>query len=470
MREQRQPDGLGQFPELQRMNVSYPLFAIKQQLNRGHIVPDPDYQRFTMTKYNQEFRTQLIESVITGIPIPALLFVRTKSGVMEVLDGQQRIRALVDYYDGDYKLNARYLEILPPSFACKFSQLPEIAQDRIENYNLNVDLIYDDSSVRKQDVFIRINKGVAKIKPMELRNSEYHESSTYLRLKEFSQSDEWLNFFQDPPKRNGADRRNERMQLTEKLLRFLMISERAPTLPPNGMAPMLDSYLESITELKNDYNVEDSIRRAKEWMSISEDIFGKFPFRLIRIDQEKWPDGKVSTKVFGSNLDVMSYCLTRAVKTYGRPALMACSHKIRTDYISFINNRDIGGEKHNNYYIFIENRSYTGTTINERIRLYWPILEKTLEEHRNSRDRDRCFPEHFLSQLWDSQKNRDCCFCGTLITCKERAVVDHRIPWVEGGDTSQLNGGLAHIYCNQREGGSIAMQQEMNTNLRRGGE
>jgi len=443
------------------MNITIPLFAVKQQMNRGQVVYDPDYQRFTMTKYNTEFRTQLIESVITGIPIPALLFVRTASGVNEVIDGHQRIKALLDYYDGDYKLSERYLDILSPDFACKFSELPESAQDRIENYNLNIDLIHEDSSVRKSDVFIRINKGVAKIKPMELRNAEHHESPVYLRLKEYSMSDEWLDFFQDPPKRNGADRRNERMQLTEKLLRFLMISERAPGLNLVGMAPMLDSYLEDITQPNSGYNVEDAIRGAREWMSLSQDIFGKFPFRLIRIDQENWPDGKESSKVFGSNFDVMAYCLTRALKTYGRPALMSCSHKIRTDYISFINNRDIGGDKHNNYYTFIENRSYTGSTINSRIRLYWPIIEDTLETHRNSKDRDRCFPEHFLSQLWADPENRDCCFCGSLITSKERVVVDHRSPWSEGGDTSQLNGCLAHIYCNQRAGASLAMKEKV---------
>ena len=61
--------------------------------------------------------------------------------------------------------------------------------------------------------------------------------------------------------------------------------------------------------------------------------------------------------------------------------------------------------------------------------------------------------------MWNDLENRNCCFCEQLITSRERAVVDHRVEWIEEGRTDQLNGRLAHIYCNQREGGALAMRR-----------
>src|SRR5882724_3913528 len=73
------------------------------------LVVNPEYQRGSVWTPTQ--KKKLVDSVLRGYPIPLIYLhhIRQEAGKLvseryEVIDGQQRINALSDFYEGAFKL------------------------------------------------------------------------------------------------------------------------------------------------------------------------------------------------------------------------------------------------------------------------------------------------------------------------------------------------------------------------------
>ena len=64
----------------------------------------PSYQREYVWKLKPELRPRLVESLLLEIPIPPLYFGRVSEGTLEVIDGQQRLRTLIDFVSNQFAL------------------------------------------------------------------------------------------------------------------------------------------------------------------------------------------------------------------------------------------------------------------------------------------------------------------------------------------------------------------------------
>jgi hypothetical protein len=71
---------------------------------------DPSWQRDAV--WSNKKKPALIESLINGIPIPEITLWLREDGVYVVVDGQQRLRAILEYQSGGYKANGDYYEDL----------------------------------------------------------------------------------------------------------------------------------------------------------------------------------------------------------------------------------------------------------------------------------------------------------------------------------------------------------------------
>lgn len=88
-----------------------------------------------------------------------------------VVDGQQRLRAILEYIDGRFPLS----ESKDKRWRNKrFAELPQALQENILNYDLTIEELtgYRDDDIR--DVFVRMNKYVVKLSPQELRHARDH--------------------------------------------------------------------------------------------------------------------------------------------------------------------------------------------------------------------------------------------------------------------------------------------------------
>lgn len=167
---------------------NFSIFEMNRIIDNEEIVLDPDFQR-NSNIWNDVKKAKLIESILMGIPIPLFYFAENKSGGLSVVDGLQRLFAIKKFMDDKYPLkNLSYLQNLN---GLKFSQLERDDQQRIERYQLQVNVISSNTpEYIKLNIFERINTGSTPLNKQEMRHALYQGKSTKL-LKELSECDEF---------------------------------------------------------------------------------------------------------------------------------------------------------------------------------------------------------------------------------------------------------------------------------------
>lgn len=113
-----------------------------------------EYQRnFVWTDKDCSY---FIESVLIGLPIPYMFFADTDDGRTEIVDGAQRMNALVNFVNDDLKLAD--LKILTSVNGKTFSELPIEVQRRFSNASFRVVYLEEGTTVEvRQEIFRRIN-------------------------------------------------------------------------------------------------------------------------------------------------------------------------------------------------------------------------------------------------------------------------------------------------------------------------
>lgn len=164
----------------------------------GKLELSPDFQRGEV--WRQPAKAFLIDTLLRGFPVPPihLRILQRESGglVRQVIDGQQRLTAVVDYLDGKYRLAARDMSGETPPWAAKrFSELSLPLRRRILDYSFRCEVYkgnVDDSLVR--EIFARINIHSVPLNDQELRNGRYFgefKNVVYLLSREHAQL--WLS-------------------------------------------------------------------------------------------------------------------------------------------------------------------------------------------------------------------------------------------------------------------------------------
>ncbi len=142
----------------------------------------PEYQRHFV--WNDVRQSQLIESLILGIPVPSLFMATNKDSTWEVIDGLQRITTIINFISNDTiikkvnpnckKLKLAGLEKLDSINGMYFEELPKSLQLMFINRPLRVTVLNDKSDLNlRYDLFERLNTGGISLHPQEIRNCIY---------------------------------------------------------------------------------------------------------------------------------------------------------------------------------------------------------------------------------------------------------------------------------------------------------
>lgn len=168
----------------------YSLLHIKRlKETRKELLISPSYQRKKV--WTQRQRIELIESVLMGIPLPVIYLFEDKSGKKQVVDGRQRITAIVDFLNDKFPL--KDLKILPQYNGLTFSGLPEKPQGIFEDFQILCYIIQPPTPERvKYDIFDRVNRGGTKLNSQEMRNALYQGEATAL-IKDICESAYFLD-------------------------------------------------------------------------------------------------------------------------------------------------------------------------------------------------------------------------------------------------------------------------------------
>ena len=182
----------GTYPTKVNFSRSTPtVFALFRQHNeRKNINLAPAFQRHKV--WGKKQNSELVESILMGIPLPIMYFFQNETGDIQVVDGKQRLSALFDFMKngGDgYALSE--LTILKSLKGKKFKDLEAYQKANIEDYELVVNIIKPPTPDRiKFDIFDRVNRGGTRLNNQEMRNAIYQGKATEL-LKKLAKN-EWF--------------------------------------------------------------------------------------------------------------------------------------------------------------------------------------------------------------------------------------------------------------------------------------
>ena len=182
-----QNDSLDIYPnaEVRIVREQYSILHVKRLCeSRKELVIDPDFQRNAVWESRQKM--ELVESVLMGIPIPVMYLFEMRDGTKQVVDGRQRITALLDFLNNKFAL--KELNILRKLNGKFFKDLDLKLQGIFEDYQLFFYIIQPPTPERvKYDIFDRVNRGGTNLNSQEMRNALYRGMATDL-IKEIAES------------------------------------------------------------------------------------------------------------------------------------------------------------------------------------------------------------------------------------------------------------------------------------------
>ncbi len=124
--------------------------------------------------WTKKQKAYLIDTILRGYPIPELYMQEFADAegndVYTVVDGQQRVRACVEFVAGDFSLDAED----SPEFADMFfDDLSADQKKSIYNYSLVVRVLPEMPEVQLRSIFQRLNRHVVSLNRQELRHATY---------------------------------------------------------------------------------------------------------------------------------------------------------------------------------------------------------------------------------------------------------------------------------------------------------
>jgi len=152
----------------------------------GYMNVRPFYQR--RARWTSQMQSQLIESFLINIPVPSIILYEKDYNSYEVMDGQQRITAIQDFYQN--KLSLTGLELWPELNGRTYDKLPLKIRAGIDRRSISSTVIIAESTsdpeealFLKQKTFERLNNGGVDLSQQEVRNCLYYGKFNELLLK-----------------------------------------------------------------------------------------------------------------------------------------------------------------------------------------------------------------------------------------------------------------------------------------------
>lgn len=138
---------------------------------RARIDTNPDYQRPPVWTRGQ--KQLLVDTVLRNYDIPKFYWRRTERSPdkYEVVDGQQRLRAVWEFSAGKYGLprNADPVDGYQVA-GLKYEELPDELRTRFDTYPLDIVLVEDADEDEVREMFLRLQNGTS-LRAQEKRNA-----------------------------------------------------------------------------------------------------------------------------------------------------------------------------------------------------------------------------------------------------------------------------------------------------------
>ena len=162
-------------------------------LEKGVLIITPKFQRRPV--WRTPARSYFIDTLLRGMTVPPLYLRITQDlsknkTIREVVDGQQRIRSVLDFVGEDGYRLAKNLKA--PWAGKKFTDLSDEDRQRIMAYGFPTDMFKGISDQQIFEVFARLNMNGLQLNKQELRNGRFFG---YFKQTCFSLGMKYLEFW-----------------------------------------------------------------------------------------------------------------------------------------------------------------------------------------------------------------------------------------------------------------------------------
>lgn len=156
-----------------KKSKTYEINDLLSWYENGELNISPKYQRNPV--WDDIAKSFLIDTIMRNYPMPPLFFRQTfnlteRKTKREVIDGQQRSRAIIGFYNNEFPILQRHNTVYG---GCYFKDLDPLAQEEFLRYNIFIDTITETDDSVIFDIFARMNSNAANVNKQEIRNAKY---------------------------------------------------------------------------------------------------------------------------------------------------------------------------------------------------------------------------------------------------------------------------------------------------------
>ncbi|MTJ14461.1 DUF262 domain-containing protein [Anabaena sp. UHCC 0187] len=235
----------------------YPIDSIETMLDSKRYILNPEYQRRKRWNYTQKSR--LIESLIMNVPISPIFLYEIDYSTYEVIDGEQRLTAIYDFYKG--KFNLEGLEYWQELNGRNYQNLPGQVRRGIDRRYLSSIVLLQETAKNEREaeyvkhiVFERLNSGGDKLTPQETRNALHNGKFNQVCIK-LAQNDYFRKMWKLPLESEGEEKllKSEsyrKMEDVELVLRFFAYRHI------DNLKSPVDKFLDEYLKQANNYSDE----------------------------------------------------------------------------------------------------------------------------------------------------------------------------------------------------------------------
>ena len=229
----------------------------------------------------------LIDTIIKGIPIPKIYIksvMYNGNTYRVVIDGQQRLTAILKFVKNKLKLNKPYTGEYED---CLFSDLPDEVQNEILRYKIDINEIFNPSEEEIRDLYSRVNKYTVQLNKQELRRADF--PGKFIKLAEELSE---IQFFEDAKIFSTKQRRRMLdVEYVEELL----------TILTDGVQDKKE-YLDDVCEKYMEMDNADEI--AEKFTGIISDIQTIFSLDIMPIRKTRFKQKSDFYSLFATIFDL----------------------------------------------------------------------------------------------------------------------------------------------------------------------
>ncbi|MCM7821070.1 DUF262 domain-containing protein [Enterobacter hormaechei] len=248
------PHQMGTDTEVRIAKEQSSVFELLRRESRGQLVLAPDFQRKDV--WDRKRQSELIESILMGIPIPLIYLFEDENGTRQIIDGKQRISALKRYINNEFALTE--LSMLPNLRGKYFSAIPPLLQAKLEDCQLHSYVIQPPTpEYVKFNIFERVNRSGMNLNKQEMRHALYQGQATRL-IERLAESTAFKLSTGDGVK---DDRMRDRYLVLRFVAFYLLIGGMLPEIE---FRSDIDAFLASVMKFVNTKADEQLIDKAEK--------------------------------------------------------------------------------------------------------------------------------------------------------------------------------------------------------------